>query len=60
MQVLSLRQVLWVVVTLQVAGTIVMALPFPQNFEEAVRQAQEMSLIPNGAQIDRTSPAIQV
>jgi hypothetical protein len=36
------------------------AFPYPQNFEEAVRQAQQMSLIPNGAQIDRTSPAIQV
>jgi hypothetical protein len=36
------------------------ALPYPQNFDEAVKQAQQMSLIPAGAQIDRTFSGNQV
>jgi len=34
--------------------------PVPQNFNEAVKQAQQMSLIPVGAVVDRTSSGIQV
>ncbi len=37
-----------------------LALPFPQNFDEAVKQAQQMSLIPAGAKIDRTFAGQQV
>lgn len=35
-------------------------LPYPQNFNDAVKQAQQMSLIPVGAVVDRTSSGIQV
>ncbi|CAL8122795.1 unnamed protein product [Orchesella dallaii] len=38
----------------------VQAMPFPQNFDDAVKQAQQMSLIPVGAVVDRTSSGIQV
>lgn len=46
-------------------GTIILAgmvqgVPFPQNFDDAVKQAQQMSLIPVGAVVDRTSSGIQV
>jgi len=45
---------------LLLAVVIVGVSAFPQNYEEAVKQAQQMSLIPAGAQIDRTFAGTQV
>jgi len=32
----------------------------PQNFQDAVRQAQQMNLIPQNSVVDRTTSGIQV
>lgn len=49
-----------VCVVLAVLVVATLALPFPQNFDEAVKQAQQMSLIPKGAVVDRTFSGTQV
>jgi hypothetical protein len=57
---ISKRKMRAVTIVLAFALAIASALAFPQNYEEAVKQAQQMSLIPAGAQIDRTFPGQQV
>jgi len=37
-----------------------MAFPYPQNFQDAVKQAQQMQLIPVGAVVDKTFSGDQV
>lgn len=51
---------LLVCVVLAIVIVAALALPFPQNFDEAVKQAQQMSLIPKGAVVDRTFSGTQV
>lgn len=49
-----------VCVVLAVMVAAALAFPAPQNFDEAVKQAQQMSLIPKGAVVDRTFSGTQV
>ncbi|ODM97722.1 hypothetical protein Ocin01_08954 [Orchesella cincta] len=49
-----------VCVVLALVVVSALALPYPQNFDEAVKQAQSMSLIPKGAVVDRTFSGTQV
>lgn len=49
-----------VCVVLALVIVAAMAMPFPQNFDDAVKQAQQMSLIPRGAVVDKTFSGTQV
>lgn len=42
------------------AVVVAAAMARPQNFDDAVKQAQQMSLIPKGAVVDRTFSGTQV